>query len=763
VVVLAVLAGPSVGAWAQQSPVASAASVTISRILVEGAQRIEPNTIRAYLKVNEGDAFDRARIDGSLKALFATGLFADVALRMEGNDLIVQVVENPIINRVVFEGNRRIDDEQLSQEVSLRSRMVYTRARVQEDTERILDVYRRSGRFAVSVDPKIIELPQNRVDLVFEVDEGPTTYIRRITFMGNKVFSDSDLRGVIATKEERWYRVLSATDTFDPDRLTYDRELLRRYYLSKGYADFEVRSAVAELTPDRSSFFITFAVDEGQRYRVGDVSITTALENLKPGQLEEALEVEKGDWYDADRVEDTIQNITDLVGALGYAFVDVRPNVERDLDNGIISLTFDVREGPRVFVDRIDIKGNVRTLDEVIRREFLLVEGDAFNAAKLRRSRQRIQNLGFFKTVEVTNDPVLDEPDRTVVHVQVEEQSTGELSFGVGWSSDGGAMAEVGVRERNLLGRGQDLNARLSWSQKLTQAALHFTEPYFMDRSISAGFDLFATEKNVSDESSYKLRQQGGSLRFGYRYTDRLRHDFTYTLERQEIRDIDDDASLYIKEQKGEEITSMVGHKLTYDTRDSSLVPTEGFLASFGNSIAGFGGDARFLQSDVRGAAYYPLGDELNWDPEWVIGVKGHAGYVLGLGKDIGIRHRYFLGGDNVRGFESGGASAADKATGDALGGNWIVDSSLELRLPLGLPDELGLSAKLFADAGMAGKPDGVPESDMNYDANLRASIGAGLLWKSPLGPMTVELALPVLKESYDDEEFFSLNVGSTF
>jgi len=766
-VAVALLAAPGTASWAQgvptTSPTAAAPGAIISRILVEGAQRIEPDTIRTYLKVREGDPFDRARIDASLKALFATGLFADVALRLEGGDLVIQVVENPIVNRVVFEGNKRIDDEILAQEVSLRPRMVYTRARVQDDTERVLDVYRRSGRYAVTVDPKIIELPQNRVDLVFEIDEGPTTYVRRITFMGNKVYSDSDLRGVIATKEERWYRILSAGDTFDPDRLTFDRELLRRYYLSNGYADIEVRSAVAELTPDRESFFITITLDEGQRYRLGTVRITTTLEDLTPEQLSDALEMQEGDWYDADRVEETVQNITEMVGALGYAFVDVRPVVNRDRDNGIIDLTFEVREGPRVFVERIDIEGNVRTLDEVIRREFLLVEGDAFNAAKLRRSRQRIQNLGFFETVTVTNEPVVDKPDRTVVRVEVEEQSTGELSFGVGFSSDLGAMAEVAVRERNLLGRGQDLSARLSWSQERTEIDLSFTEPYFLDRPIAAGFDLFATEEDVSDESSFESRQQGAALRFGYRYSDRLRHDFNYSLQRQEIRDVSSDASLFIKEQEGVEVVSLVGHRLTYDTRDSSLAPTEGFQVSLGNDVAGLGGDARFLRTNLRGAAYYPLGDQLNWDPEWVVGVKGHVGHIVGLGEDVGIRHRFFLGGANVRGFESAGASAEDIATGDALGGNWIADGSLELRMPLGLPDELGLSGKVFADVGVAGPPDGVPDSQMNYDASLRASLGAGVLWQSPLGPLTIEVAIPVLKESYDEEEFFIFNVGSTF
>jgi len=762
-VACAVLAGVGQPTVALAQATSGASGPIIGRILVEGAQRIEPNTVRTYLEVTEGDPFDPAAIDRSLKALFATGLFADVSLRREGNDLVIVVVENPIINRVAFEGNKRIEDDALAGETQLQPRGVFTRAKVRDDVKRILDVYRRSGRYAVAVDPKIIELPQNRVDLVFEIDEGPTTYVKRITFVGNEAYSDSSLRDVIATEEERWYRILSATDTFDPDRLTYDRELLRRYYLAHGYADFEVRSAVAELTPDRESFFITFTVDEGDRYRVGSVAIESSIENLSPEQLTPALEIYEGDWYDADDIEDSVQNITERVGALGYAFVDVRPRVERDRENDLIDLVFEVQEGPRVFVNRINIQGNVRTLDEVIRREILLVEGDAFNSAKLRRSRQRIRDLGFFKEVEVSNEPVVDKPDQTVINVKVEEQSTGELSFGVGWSSSLGAMVELGVRERNLLGRGQDLSARVSWAERRTQFNLGFTEPYFLDRPIEAGFDLFATDNDFKDQSSYEMREIGGAIRFGYRYNDEWRHRFKYSLERQEIRDVEADASLYIKEQEGVEWLSMVGHVLTYDDRDSRLVPTDGVMISLGNDVAGLGGDASFVRTNLNAEAHYPLGDELDWNPDWVVTTRGNVGYMLGTGDDVTIRHRYFLGGANLRGFEASGASARDRATGDALGGNWMATASLELRMPLGLPEEFGLGGKVFTDWGIAGAPDGVPDSDMDHDVALRGSVGVGVLWKSPLGPVSLELATPIIKEDYDKEELFRVNFGSRF
>ncbi|MFB3117577.1 MAG: outer membrane protein assembly factor BamA, partial [Myxococcota bacterium] len=425
----------------------------VEQIRVEGAQRIEAETVRSYMPFRRGDAIDAAALDKALKSLFATGLFADVTLRQEGRAVVVRVVENPIINRLAFEGNARISDEILRDEVQLRERVVYTRSRVQSDVQRIIDLYRRSGRFAARVEPKVIQLGQNRVDLVFEVEEGKLTEIRKVAFIGNKRFSDSELSGIVQTQESAWYRFFLATDTYDPDRLTFDRELLRRHYLANGYADFRVVSAVAELTPNREGFFITFTVEEGERYKFGKIDVATALRDLNPDQLRQHLEVAAGDWYDADAVEKSVGNLADAAGSFGYAFVDVRPRVRRDRDTRSIDITFNIREGPRVFVERINITGNVRTEGEVLRREFQLIEGDAFNTAKLRRSRKRIRNLGFFEKVDINNVPG-SAPDKTVINIAVREKSTGEISFGAGFSSTSGVLGDISVRERNLVGKG---------------------------------------------------------------------------------------------------------------------------------------------------------------------------------------------------------------------------------------------------------------------------------------------------------------------
>jgi outer membrane protein insertion porin family len=739
-------------------PVGAVAQGTIESIRIEGSQRIEPETVRSYLSVKPGDPYDAEKVNASLKSLFATGLFADVTLRREGDTLVVRVVENPIVNRVAFEGNRKIDTKNLESEVSLRARVVYTRTKVQNDTKRILDVYRRSGRFAATVEPKIIQLDQNRVDVVYEINEGPVTGVSSIRFIGNKAFNDSKLRSTIQTKETAWYRIFSSDDNYDPDRLTFDRELLRRFYLREGFADFRVVSAVAELTPDRSSFFITFTVDEGDRYKFGVVDLSTQFKNLDLNALRGAVIATEGNWYNADLIEKTITKLTDEVGNLGFAFVDIQPTIDRDREKKVINVTFDIQEGPRVFVERIDIVGNYRTLDRVIRREFRLVEGDAFSTAKLRRSRQRIQNLGFFKKVDVSNVPGTD-PDKTVVQVEVEEQSTGEISVGAGFSSAEGALADLSVRERNLLGRGQDLRTKFRVSQKSTEFDIGFTEPYFLDRDLSAGIDLFRVTRDNTDTSSYELKAIGGGLRLGYSLTENLRHTTRYVLRRDEITNIDADASRFVKDQEGTAVTSLIGYTLFYDRLDSRQDPTDGYYLSLSQDFAGLGGDVNYLKNKVGAGRYWPIPV---WD-KWVFSLTGEAGFMNGLGERVRINDRFFLGGDNFKGFASGGVGPRDSSTQDALGGRRFYVSTAELTFPLGFPDELGVSGKAFTTVGSAwdANEDGQP---FVVDSKTpRASIGVGAAWKSPFGPIRVDLAKAVLKQDVDQTQVFHFSFGTRF
>lgn len=728
----------------------------VREIVVEGVQRIEPETVRSYMSLREGDEFEAEKVDKTLKALFATGLFADVTLKREGNALLVRVVENPVINRVAFEGNRKVKDDQLQPEVQLRPRTVYTRSKVQNDVKRVLDVYRRSGRFAATVEPKIIQLEQNRVDLVFEINEGQVTEVRRINFVGNKTFGEGKLREQLRTKESRWYRIFSSDDTYDPDRVTFDRELLRRHYLKNGYADFRVVSSVAELSPSREEFFITYTLDEGERYKFGTVDVQAGLKDLNVDAVKARIKTEKGEWYNSDLVEQSVQGVTDAVGTLGYAFVDVRPRIERDRENKLINLVYDIQEGPRVFVERIDITGNVRTLDKVIRREFRLAEGDAFNTAKMRRSRQRIQDLGFFEKVEVTNVPSDEAPDRTVVKVDVQEKSTGEVSLGVGWSSTIGALFDVGVRERNLLGRGQDLRLNAQLAQRATQYDIGFTEPYFLDREVAAGFDLFWMTRNLQRESSYSQTVKGGDVRAGYRLAEHLTQDVRYTLKTVRVENVKSTASTLVQSQEGERTYSMVSQGLLYDRRDSRLAPTDGYYLRMRNDVAGAGGTEKFLRTDVDAGYYFPVAEQI------VLMAVARAGYVAPFGKEVRIVDRYFLGSDSLRGFAASGVSARDKTTNDALGGNWMATGTIEMSFPIGLPNEYGISGKAFTDFGTIGAPSG-NLSNVNDSRLIRSAVGTGISWKSPMGPVSIDFALPITKETYDKEEVFRINFGSRF
>ncbi len=729
--------------------------VAIEDIRVEGTQRIDPDTVRSYLLIRPGDTPSSERLDASLKALYATGLFADVTLRQEGRDLVVRVVENPIINRIAFEGNKRITDEQLNSEVQLRPRVVYTRTKVQSDVKRMLDLYRRTGRFAATVEPKVVQLPQNRVDLVFEIEEGQITRVERINFIGNRRYSDGRLRETIQTSETRWYRFLATDDTYDPDRLSFDRELLRKFYLASGYADFRVVSAVAELTPDREGFYISFTIEEGERYKFGKIDLNSKIKDLKVEDLLPKVTTEEGEWYNADRVEASINALTDAVGSLGYAFVDIRPRISRDRDARTVGVTYEIQEGPRVYVERVNIIGNVRTLDRVVRREFKLVEGDAFNTAKLRRTRQRLRNLGFFEKVEVTNIPG-DAPDRTVVNVEVVEKSTGEISFGVGFSTSDGALADISIRERNLLGRGQDLRLGLSVSQRRQEIDLSFTEPYLFEREIAGGFDLFRTTRNLREESRFDLKSTGFSLRTGYQITENLRQVLRYTLRQDDISNIRQGASRFVIEQEGKTLSSSVAQDIIYDRRDDRFDPTEGYFIRLGNEFAGLGGDLHYVRNRLGGGVYYSVVDD------WIVSLTAEVGYVVGLGEQVRIQNRYSVGGDNLRGFASSGIGPRDRITRDALGGNQYYTGSAEMTFPTPFPKELGLRGSVFADVGSLWHVEG-KDVDVVDTAALRASVGVGALWRSPFGPIRISVAKPILKESFDRTEILRFSFGSRF
>lgn len=737
---------------------AALAQEVLKKVHISGTRRIEDATVMNYLRLNEGDEISSDALDEATKTLFATGLFSDVQISMKNGVAQIQVVENPIVHDVYFEGNDQLADDVLLSEVMLKPRTIYTKSKLQNDAARLLDVYKRSGRFGATVEPKIIQQDQNRVDVVFEIKEGDETVIRKINFIGNTQFSNDELKDVLITKEKAWYRFFSSTDTYDPDRLNYDKEMLRRFYLQQGFVDFEVSSMVSELTPDEKGFIITMVVNEGPRYTFEQPEIKVSLPEYQQDDSLNKLVAFKGkERFDSSAIETTISNLVDAFSNKGYAFVDVEPRFQKNADKRTVKITFEVNEGEKVYVDRIDITGNSRTLDKVVRREMKIKEGDAFNASKLRQSKTNIEDLGYFDKVNVSTNPSLSQPGKMDIAIDVNEKSTGAFNVGIGYSSYDGLLFDIGIQERNILGTGNIVGINAMVSQEEQQYMVGLTNPYFLDRKLLAGIDLFHTTRDYEDTSSYKASTTGGAVRMGWNYTDRLSQVVRYTLKQDDVKDVSENASIYIKEQQGKNMVSMIGQDLTYDKRDSRLNPTMGYYLNFGADYAGIGGDTDFFRINATAIQYFPVMDDV------VLSLRADGGRIWGIGQDIRINNRYFLGDASLRGFEYGGVGARDKKTGDFLGGDWYVTASAEVTFPIGLPKEMGVKGKLFTDAGFIGAPDDVNRDDIYYNDSLRWAVGTGLVWQSPMGTIGVDFAVPVMKENYDKTKVFRLNFGKGF
>jgi outer membrane protein insertion porin family len=779
------------GAPTQAGPAAApaqAGQTAIARIRVEGNQRIETNTILSYLLVRPGETFDSDRIDRSLKTLFATGLFADVQIAQKDADLVVLVVENPIVSQVIFEGAKALSEEDLEKEVQAKARSVFTAARAQADVQRIIELYRRSGRFAATVTPQVRELSQNRVDLIFEIEEGPVTGVRSVNFIGNRAFSDRDLREAVVTEPSRWWKFFSRNDNYDPDRLEFDREQLRKYYTNRGHADFRVVSAVAELTPDQKDFFITFTVDEGERYEFGEVKVETELKKLSGDALRAVSAIQSGRVYESDLIENSIENMTFAAGSAGYANVEIRPRIDRDRDARTVNITFEVNEGPRVFIERIDVVGNTQTVDPVIRRELRFVEGDSFNQVLLERSRARVRALGFFKEVEITDKPG-SQADRAEVEVKVEEEPTGELAFAAGFSSTDAFLFDVAVTQRNLRGRGQLLRVRASTSQRRQQIDMRFSEPRFLGRNLSAGADIYSLRTDFLDEASFENQSSGFALRSGFPITDTTSLGLNYQL-RQDNTQVDPLQCIgpnpaLICAQEGEFVTSALGYAFNWDRRNDPIRPTRGFDLSLQQDLAGLGGEVKYLRNELQAGVYRGI------LPNVVASFSVSAGYVLGWDDDeVRINDRFFKGGSSFRGFDVAGIGPRQIVTvtnpgggvetfnQEALGGNAFAIGTLQLEIPLGLPKDFGISGALFADFGALGQLDDSAKAGSVFtdpstgtvtrlfvedEFALRASAGLSVFWDSPFGPVQFDFAEPFERQPYDRTETFRFSQRTRF
>ncbi|MBN8553372.1 MAG: outer membrane protein assembly factor BamA [Caulobacterales bacterium] len=779
-VATAVLSTP---AWAQEAPAAEPAadpaatpaqeapqSAVVTRIQVQGAQRIDPSTILSYLPIQPGDVVDDAVINLAVRTLFRTDHFSDVQIALQPNGtLVIQVAENPIINQVVFEGNSALNEESLREEITVRPRGVYTRARVQAEVQRIVELYRRSGRISATVTPKLVQLEQNRVDLIFEIDEGVQTGVRNINILGNSAYSDGDLRDVMVTERSNWWNFLSSNDNYDPNRLEYDREQLRDFYTNRGYYDFRVVSSVAELTPDQEDFQISLTIDEGDPYEFGDLQVETENERLNAEFLRALIPIRTGDRYESDRVEQAVEALTFAAGAAGYAFVDIRPVETPNSENDTVDITFQVREGPRVYVERIDIVGNTQTIDPVIRREMMLTEGDAFNQALVDMSRNNLRRLNFFE--DVTIERVQGSaPDRTVLQVGVQEQPTGTLSFGAGFSSVDSFIIDLGVTQSNFRGRGQNLVARLSWGSLRQQANITFTEPRFLGRDLRAGFDLYHYRYNLQNESSFDWVSTGVGLRAGWPINDYTGLSIRYNLKSDSIEVPNGYCpgfgSRALCEQVGSFLSSTVGYTLNVNRTNDPVRPTRGWRGNLWQELAGIGGDVNYVRTEVSGTWFRGITSSI------VFSADVSAGYISGWGGDpIRINDRFFKGGNTFRGFETAGMGPRDLLTGDALGGNMYAIGTLELTLPNFLPEEYGVRTSAFIDYGTVGMLDdryridatGFPDPNIVSDISPRASAGLSVHWRSPMGPIRFDFSQILQRENYDRTETFRFSTSTQF
>ena len=798
-------------AVAQEAP-----PTLIKTIQVEGNQRVEANTVASYLLFAPGDPYSETRLDTSIKTLYATGLFADVSIDPRDGNVLVSVIENPIINRVILEGNKSLKSDKITDEISAEPRSIFTRANIQEDVTRIIELYRQSGRFAATVAPKVVQQPQNRVDLIFEITEGPVTGVKRINIIGNAEFPDRRLRKEMATAESSWYKFFSSNDNYDPGRLQFDQEQLRTFYTNRGFADFRVVSAVAELTPDQEDFYITFTVEEGAEYRWGDISVETELDTLNKDFLENLVPFRKGEIYNASRVEDAIDSLNFAAGIGGYAFVDIQPQIARNRDTKTVDMVFNVVEGQRTYIERIDIVGNTTTLDTVIRREMELVEGDAFNRILLERSRSRVRSLRFFENVEITERQG-SSPDRAIVEVAVTEQPTGELSFSAGFSSADAFLVDLSITQRNLRGRGQLLRFVIRGSSNRREIDLRFTEPRFLGRNLAASFNLFDVTIDLIDEAQFRQSRTGGQVSLAFPLTEYTRFNARYTLRKEDIEfpqqdqcaglesglgtvAVTDRNLLSLCEQLGGRLSSILGYSFTWDRRNDPITPTGGFDFQLSQDFAGVGGDVQYLRTDARANFYKGLYKDV------IASASLSGGYIRGWGDDtVAINDRYFKGNFEFRGFDNAGVgprvlqfqtqNEGDEVSvfrANALGGNAFALANAEVSFPLGIASLLG---SLFVEAGTVGLLDeadqfniitgfaadgpsglftvgascegitvaGVICERTEDGLDPRVTAGASIFWESPFGPIRFDFTKPIVKQPYDDRKSFQFTTRTRF
>ena len=723
------------------------------KIFVQGNLRLDSGVIIRDSKIKEFKVTNQKALSNAVKNLYSTGYYQDVKISKSGNKVYIKVIENPIINKIAFEGNSEIKDDMLADEISLKVRNVFSIDKIKNDVLKIQNLYKRLGFFSVSIEPKKIKLDENRVNLVFEINEGLEAKIKKINFLGNKEFSDSILKDVIYSKESRWYKFWSSSDKFDNDRINYDKDLLKKYYFDNGYIDFRTLSTTSQLVSTSKNFIINFKLYEGKRYKVTKVGLESKIKGFNNIKTEKLIKQEKNDWFSSKKLERSIDNLVKKASEFGFAFVNIRPKLKK-VGKNKVEVTFVVSEGQKFYVERINITGNLKTHDKVIRREVELVEGDAFNLTKLDQTERNLKSIGLFESVTLNYDEI-PETNKTIVDLEITERSTGEFSVGAGFSSLDGAIGNVGIKEANLFGEAKELGLTLGLATRKSSIDLSYTEPYFMEKDIAAGFDIFNVRRNNKTYSGYKQNSVGFKVRTGYEIFDDFRHFSSYTLKRDKIHDIDPSTSRFIQAQEGKYTTSMFGQALQYDKLNDRLNPTDGYRIRFDVDFYGLGGNTRHMQTEFKAMSFYKIFEDI------IASNFLEIGYIMPI-NDVKINNRIFLSGDQIRGFKNHGIGPRDSISGDALGGEQYIVLRNEINLPLGLPEELGVNGLIFIDAGTLTKTSETGET-VQDEVKFRASTGFGFSWLSPFGPVKFYLSKALIKENYDKTEIFRFSFGTTY
>lgn len=750
--------------------VSAMAAERINQIVIEGNERVEKSTIANYLGLHVGDEYTTTKQNEAIRSLYATSLFENIQISCNGGRLTVMVQETAFVSSVAFNGNNKIKSAVLSKEILTHAGDSLSKAKIQADVDQILEIYKKSGRYSVSVEPQIENLGKHRVKVIFNVTEGPKTAIRNIHFVGNENYRSTELRNIIMSKQTAWYKFLDSNDTYDPDRMEYDKELLKTFYHSVGFADAQVLSATAELSPTKEYFNLTYSVEEGAKYQLGTISVVNKIADVDTKIVEKMVKVKTGQIFNMTALEDIADKITDALSNKGYPQVSITPELNKHADTQKVDVTFVVERADKAFINKINISGNLKTADRVIRRAFRIEEGDVFNRSRIERGDRALRNLDYFEKVGIKVTP-LPNAGKYNLDVEVEEKSTASIGFDIGYNSAEGPFGQVSFQERNLLGTGKYLSAGVHKSKSSINYSLGLNDPHFMDRDLSVGAKIFNSKSGSSgtggfgeNGQSYSQDTLGTNFNIGYEITEDLTHDLGYTIKKDDLKIEKATASSFLIEQRGKFITSAVNHELTYDRTDSRVVPKNGYIISGSQEYAGVGGDNHYLRNEIDGKVFKSF-----FNNKLTLKVAGEVGVINGVqGHTVRISDRFSVGDTNLRGFASGGIGPRDKRTNEGIKGQkkWTVTT--ELNFPVGLPEEMNVTGAAFVDVGAlwdfdVRKNSTYTRDDVYNDKTPRVGAGVGFLWITRIAPIRVDWALPIKKKKYDETQHWHIRMSTHF